>query len=86
MEIKDTIKKEAKILRREIRQKTLTYIAGGLGFVAGLAWNEAIKALIDFLFPAFSSNIIIVKFLYAFFVTLVVVFILRYIEKFTREK
>ncbi len=85
MEFKEKIKKETEILRKEIRQRTLTYIAGGLGFVAGLAWNEAIRTLIDSLFPSFSSNIIIVKFLYAIFVTLIVVLVLRYIEKFSNK-
>lgn len=85
MEIKEKIKEETKILQKEIKQKTFTYIASGLGFVAGLAWNEAIKTLIDSLFPAFSSNAIIAKFLYALFVTLILVLILRYLRKLTNE-
>lgn len=57
-----------------------SYIAAGLGLVAGLAWNDAIKVLIDFFVPD-TGNTIIAKLLYAIVITLVVALILVYVEK-----
>ena len=59
-------------LEREVRDKTLGYIMAGLGFVAGLAWNDAIKTAIEALFPL-QRDSMWVKFLYAAVITLVVV-------------
>ena len=42
------VKEEGKALKKEVRERTLGFITGGLGLVAGLAWNDAIKALIDY--------------------------------------
>lgn len=68
----------------EIRQKTLGYILAGFGFVAGLAWNDAIKSLIDYLYPL-PGDVLFSKFLYAFVVTVIVVlmgtYALRIFEK-----
>ncbi len=61
----------------EIRQKTFGYILAGFGFVAGLAWNDAIKSFIDYLFPA-PSDVLLSKFVYAFAVTLIAVFMGMY--------
>lgn len=66
--------------RREIKKKIFSYIAAGLGLVAGLAWNDAIKVLIDFFVPD-TGNTIIAKLFYAFLLTLVVALILFYGEK-----
>lgn len=75
-QIEDNVKESAK----EIRTKTVTYISTALGLVAGLAWNDAIKAAIDTLFP-FSKDAIAIKFLYAVIVTLAVVILVKYLEK-----
>jgi len=79
--MKEAMKKQIKSLREEgrrvengVRDTSLGYIIAGLGFVAGLAWNDAIKTGIEQLFPL-SRNAVAVKFLYAFAVTVVVVFI-----------
>jgi len=61
-----------------------TYIAAALGLVAGLAWNEAIKALIDYVFPL-SKNTLIAKFSYAGLITLVVVLITIYLARVLEE-
>ena len=34
-------------LKSGMREKALTYIGGAFGLVAGLAWNDAIKELIQ---------------------------------------
>ena len=57
----------------------MTYIAGGLGIVVGLAWNEAIKALIEYIYSLTGSNSIIAKFLYAIILTAIVVVVTMYI-------
>jgi hypothetical protein len=45
-----------------------------------LAWNEAIKALIEYLFPL-GSNTLVAKFIYAFTITAFVVFLTSYLLK-----
>ncbi|MDP2631318.1 MAG: DUF5654 family protein [Candidatus Uhrbacteria bacterium] len=59
-------------IKKTVRTNVSTYILAGLGFVAGLAWNDAIKGLIDFLFPADDQGLI-AKFVYAFAITLFVI-------------
>ncbi|HBH71453.1 MAG TPA: hypothetical protein DDX26_01155 [Candidatus Yonathbacteria bacterium] len=59
----------------------MTYIAGGLGIVVGLAWNEAIKSLIDYFYPASGANSISAKFIYAIIITTVVVLVTMYIVR-----
>lgn len=66
--------------RRNIRKRMFTYIGGGLGLVIGLAWNEAIAALIKSVFPN-ETHTIVAKFIYAFILTVVVGLALFYIEK-----
>lgn len=64
-------------LQNEFRERTYGYIAAALGLVAGLAWNEAIKALIEYIFPL-SQNTLLAKFAYAILVTILVVFVTSY--------
>jgi len=33
-----------------VKQKIVTYVIAGFGLVAGLAWNDAIKSLIEYFF------------------------------------
>jgi len=68
----EKFKEESRGIRREVREKTVSYIVASLGLVAGLAWNEAIKALIEYMFPI-SKNTLFAKFAYASIVTLIVV-------------
>ncbi|HLD34421.1 MAG TPA: DUF5654 family protein, partial [Patescibacteria group bacterium] len=46
MAIKSKIKSEVTSVKQEIRNKVAGYIVAAFGLVAGLAWNDAIKALI----------------------------------------
>lgn len=73
-------KNHGKRLQQEIRLKTFTYITAALGLVAGLAWNEAIKALIETWFPA-DVNSMVAKFIYAFVITLLVVILTSYVVR-----
>ncbi|MEK9150453.1 MAG: DUF5654 family protein [Candidatus Desantisbacteria bacterium] len=76
----EKIRKESKEIKTEIKQRTIGYIVTAFGLVAGLAWNEAIKTLIEYLFPL-SPNNLLLKFAYAIFITLILVFISVYLVK-----
>jgi hypothetical protein len=65
---------------QETKAKTFGYISAALGFVAGLAWNEAIAAAIDALFPL-SKDSVGIKFLYAVVVTVAVVILITIMNK-----
>ncbi|HAS84584.1 MAG TPA: hypothetical protein DCS23_00710 [Candidatus Yonathbacteria bacterium] len=81
MEPINIIKNEGSRITNEVRERSMTYIAGGLGIVVGLAWNEAIKSLIDYLYPASSANSISAKFVYAIIITVIVVLVTMYIVR-----
>lgn len=66
--------------RRDIRKRMFTYIGAGFGLVVGLAWNEAITALIKSVFPN-ETNTIVAKFIYAVILTIAVGLVLFYVEK-----
>jgi polyferredoxin len=65
-----------KAIKEDIKDQASGYVTAALGLVAGLAWNDAIKSLIEAVFP-FAATGIFAKFLYAIIITLVVVFISR---------
>lgn len=77
--------KEADYFQRAARERTFEYLLAAFGFVAGLAWNDAVKALIEELFPL-AKNTIVAKFLYAILVTLAVVWITVYLARIFREQ
>lgn len=81
----EKLKKEAIEIQREIKKKTLNYFLAALGFVAGLAWNEAIKSLIEYLFPL-NKNALLGKFIYAILLTIVIVLIASYLQRIFKEK
>ncbi len=65
-------------LRKEFQKRVAGYITAAFGLVAGLAWNEAIKTLINYLFPM-SQNTLIAQFIYAIVITVVLVIVTIYI-------
>jgi len=80
-------KEKVSILRQQVvearkfaKLKSFDFISAGLGIVAGLAWNEAIKAFIEYFFPLNQSSIA-AKFIYAVFITLFVVLLTFYFSK-----
>jgi len=83
--IKRKIKDGQKKLRREIKEKTTGYILAALGFVVGLAWNDAIKASIEYLFPL-NKDSILAKLMYAFLVTIIIVLATIYFVKSTETE
>lgn len=60
------------------------YIITAFGIVAGLAWNEAVKALMGYLFPI-EKDTILAKFLYAIVMTTVLIFISLYVVRFINK-
>jgi len=79
------IKERGGEIKKEVKERTLSYIVAALGLVAGLAWNEAIKSLIEVLFPM-SKNSIWVKFIYAILITMVIVIVTVYLMRFLGKK
>ena len=64
-------------IRQETKAKVIGYIVAAFGLVAALAWNEAIKALIDKIYPL-GENSLPAKFFYALIITIVVVIVSTY--------
>ena len=74
------IKDSGHEIKKEIREKTLGYVVASFSLVAGLAWNEAIKAAIEEFFPM-AKDTIKAKMIYALVLTLVVVTISVYLVR-----
>ncbi len=64
-------------MRQAIKQQTIGYITAALGLVAGLAWNQAIQALINHFYPNANKSIT-AQFIYAVIITIVVVLLTTY--------
>lgn len=79
------IKEEGSKIKKEVFKQTMSYIAAAFAFVAGLAWNEAIKSLIEYLFPL-SQNTLLAKLIYAVLITLVVVIITIYLLRLSPKE
>lgn len=80
----EKLRDEKDKIKKEVKKQVLTYVTATFGFVAGLAWNEAIKELIDYLFPV--SNSLLAKFIYAIIMTFVVVIISLYLVRLFRKQ
>ncbi|MCD6470919.1 hypothetical protein J7K86_00035 [bacterium] len=82
----EKLRNKTKIIEKEVKKRIVTYITAALGLVAALAWNDAIKALISYLFPL-NKNSLLVKFIYAVIVTVIVTIFTIYISKlFSRNE
>lgn len=62
----------------EVKKQVVGYILAAFGLVAGLAWNDAIRGLIDYLYPLGQDGLP-AKFIYAGVITLVLVTISSYL-------
>lgn len=72
-------------LQKEARKQTITYIVAAFGLVAGLAWNDAIKALIEYWFPL-NKDSVSAKFIYALLITVVLVIITMYLARLFKNQ
>lgn len=69
----------------EIKEKSAGYMTAAFSLVAGLAWNDAIKSFVDFIFPVATSRSVLAKFVYAVFVTGIVILISHYLFTTTEQ-
>lgn len=76
---------DVEAMRKTAREKVWGYIAAALGLVAGLAWNEAIKGLIDHYFPI-QRDSVWAKVWYAILITAIVVFVMVKLEKYFKKE
>lgn len=76
----EKIKNESAKISKQVREKTFGFIITAFSLVAGLAWNEAIQALINNFFKL-NKNSILAKFIYAFVLTLILTLITIYLAK-----
>ncbi len=77
--------KDVDAMRKTAREKVWGYIAAALGLVAGLAWNDAIKGLIEHFVPA-PANSVWAKLWYAVIITIAVVFVMMKFEKYFKKE
>lgn len=67
---------QKKSLRLEVVTQMLTLITSGFAVVAALAWNDAIQSSVnEYIVPRFPNAGIWSKFIYAFVITILIVFI-----------
>lgn len=88
MEIRDNFKLAAEKgndMTKEVLNKSISYMMGAFGLVAGLAWNEAIRSGIEYLFPL-DKNSLLAKFIYAALVTALLVWATFILVKFTKKE
>ncbi len=72
------------MLTSTIKEKIIGYIVAAFGLVASLAWNEAIKSLINYFFPVVRQTLI-AQFLYAACITLLAVIVSTYFVQFAHR-
>ena len=70
-EIKEKLNRGQEKFKKEARNQAITMIVTSFSFVAGLAWNEAIKSAIEHFFP--SGGGMFAKLVYALLLTILVV-------------
>jgi hypothetical protein len=83
--IEEKLISEMAKVRSEVRNRTVKYIVAALGLVAGLAWNDAIKALIEYFFPQ-DQNSLKAKLVYAVFITLIVAVLSFYLSQLEKKE
>lgn len=71
-------------MKQKVRQQTVGYMTAALGLVAGLAWNDAVKSLIEKIYPADKGGVL-AKFWYAIIITLMIVLISTYLLEFANR-
>lgn len=79
------MEKKRNKIKNEVKKQTFGYLLAAFGLVAGLAWNEAIKALIESVFPKGQEGLL-AKFGYAVLITLVLVILSIYLKNIFEDK
>lgn len=76
------MKKQEHQLRKTFVSKTTTFIVAAFGFIAALAWNDAVQSLVKIIFGEISQ--LWAKFIYALIITLIAVIIIMQIERYSK--
>jgi hypothetical protein len=76
----EKIKEEKKKIKRAVKEKFIGSILAAFGLVVGLAWNDAIKSSIEYIFPTTGAGLI-PKFIYAVILTICIAIFAYYISK-----
>ncbi len=73
--------------RKALLRQLVTLSSAGFGLVAALAWNEAVQAFVNEYINKYLSvgSGILSKFLYAFIITLIAVFVTYQLAKLSKE-
>lgn len=79
------LKQDEDKIRTQVQKQVLGYITAAFGLIAGLAWNEAIKALIEELIPL-GKNTLWAKLVYALIITIIVVIAGLYLAKLSKKQ
>jgi len=79
MEFLDKTKENVKETNKQLISQSLGFITSAFVFVAGLAWNDAIRELISRYFQANSG--LISRFVYALIVTVIAVIVTIHLNK-----
>jgi hypothetical protein len=78
----EKLKAEQKALRLAVQERITGALTGAFGLVAALAWNDAVRAAIDYFYPPQQGAGLGPKFLYAIIVTIIVAVFVYLITKF----
>ena len=81
----EKIKSGSREIRRVVRDRIFTSASAALGFIIGLAWNDAISSLIKYIFPS-ERNSLWAKFIYAMIITAVIASAIYYAERLLRTE
>jgi hypothetical protein len=68
--------------RTEVKEKVVGYVIAAFSLVGALAWNDAVRALIDTLYEA-DKNSVTAKFIYAIIISVLVVLVSIYLTRMT---
>lgn len=76
-------RQELKAMESKLREQTMGYVTAAFGLIAGLAWNDAVKTLIEQVFTL-KGNTILAKFIYALVLTIILVLVSVYLNKLVK--
>ncbi len=68
----EKLKAEQKAIRTAVKERLGGALTGAFGLVAALAWNDAVRAAIDYFYPPSKGGDIGPKFVYAIIITIIV--------------
>ncbi len=80
------LKEERRALQHTVKERLSAALTGAFALVAALAWNDAVRAAIDYFYPPSKGGDIGPKFLYAVVVTFVVSLAFYIITKILADK